>query len=37
LSGVPEGKASATPQAKSIATAIEASSRTVLLIPYTLL
>src|ERR687893_1097874 len=32
-SGVSEGKASATPQAKSIARAIEASSRTILLIP----
>src|SRR5918995_7083032 len=32
-SGVSEGKASATPQAKSIARAIEASIRTILLIP----
>src|SRR5918998_2877655 len=32
-SGVSEGKASATPQAKSMARAIEASSRTILLIP----
>src|SRR5215216_4946244 len=32
-SGVSEGKASATPQAKSIARAIEASSTTILLIP----
>src|ERR671921_1004017 len=33
LSGVSEGKASATPQAKSIPAAIEASSRMILLIP----
>jgi hypothetical protein len=37
LSGVSEDKANATPQAKSTARAIEASSRTLLLIPSTLL
>src|SRR3712207_7459063 len=35
-SGVSEGKASATPQAKSMARAIEDSSTTILLIPSTL-
>jgi hypothetical protein len=35
-SGVSEGKASATPQAKSMARAIEDSSKMILLIPSTL-